>query len=381
MGEEGRVRYLTRSWTPHDARFVEALVRRKWRVDLLRLERLPGEPDVSALPPGAEQLRWSGGTRPFRLHHLPTLVTEMRRLTVQRPVDVVHAGPIPTAGLVAALAGARPLVTMSWGSDLLYEARRSLLVRWSASLALRHSHAVIADCETVRKAAISLGAPADRIAVFPWGVDVDRFRPEPGEGGDPQIGTPGDFVILSSRAWEPVYGVDIVIDAFIIAAQRCPRIHLLMLGRGSLGTAFRELLERSCLADRVTWVGQVGQDELPGYYRAADLFVSASHTDGSSISLLEAMSCGTPVAVSDIPANREWVEQGEQGWRFPDGDAGRLSAVIVEAAASPGQLGAMGRKARATATSRADWRRGADKLVEAYRMAIEASAESAALHA
>ena len=55
-------------------------------------------------------------------------------------------------------------------------------------------------------------------------------------------------------------------------------------------------------------------------YRAADLYLSASHSDGSSVSLMEALGCGLPVLVSDIPGNREWVTDGEQGWLFPDGD-------------------------------------------------------------
>ena len=63
----------------------------------------------------------------------------------------------------------------------------------------------------------------------------------------------------------------------------------------------------------------------------ADLYISPSHVDGSSVSLMEALACGLPCLVSDIPANQEWVREGENGWLFPDGDDERLAGKILAA--------------------------------------------------
>jgi glycosyltransferase involved in cell wall biosynthesis len=101
--------------------------------------------------------------------------------------------------------------------------------------------------------------------------------------------------------------------------------------------------------------------------------VSASHSDGSSVSLLEAMACGKPVVVSGIPGNREWVTPEENGWLFPDGDAASLADRILHAAEQPaGRLSALGHGGRVVVEARADWSRNQRKLLEAYQRAMEA---------
>ena len=98
--------------------------------------------------------------------------------------------------------------------------------------------------------------------------------------------------------------------------------------------------------ERVHFPGQVSQTDLPRYYRSADLYLSASHCDGTSISLLEALACGRPALVSDIPGNREWITPGVEGWLFPDGDETALAEAIEQAASNPWRLSQIGEAAR-----------------------------------
>ncbi len=81
--------------------------------------------------------------------------------------------------------------------------------------------------------------------------------------------------------------------------------------------------------DRVHFGGQVGQKDLPRWYHMADLYISPSHVDGSSVSLMEALASGLPCLVSDIPGNREWIEDGVNGWLFRDGDVDDLAEKIL----------------------------------------------------
>jgi glycosyltransferase involved in cell wall biosynthesis len=103
----------------------------------------------------------------------------------------------------------------------------------------------------------------------------------------------------------------------------------------------------------------------------SDLYVSASRTDGSSISLLEALASGRPVIVSDIPGNREWVEPGIHGWWFKDGDEEDLARIILEAVNQPQQLSEMSRAARQLAEKRADWDKNFPNLLYAYEAALK----------
>jgi glycosyltransferase involved in cell wall biosynthesis len=88
------------------------------------------------------------------------------------------------------------------------------------------------------------------------------------------------------------------------------------------------------------------------------------------VSLLEAMACGRPVLVSDIPSNREWVLPGESGDWFPDGDVDALSAQLRRMVDDPA-LAQYGVGARQVAVARADWDRNFARLLEAYRLAVD----------
>jgi glycosyltransferase involved in cell wall biosynthesis len=103
----------------------------------------------------------------------------------------------------------------------------------------------------------------------------------------------------------------------------------------------------------------------------ADLYISPSHVDGSSVSLMEALGCGLPALVSDIPANCEWVSEGVNGWLFPDGDARALAAKILAALAQRDRWPALGLAARKSAQERADWKRNVRKLFDAYEQSVK----------
>ena len=104
----------------------------------------------------------------------------------------------------------------------------------------------------------------------------------------------------------------------------------------------------------------------------ADLYVSSSHVDGSSVSLMEALACGLPCLVSDIPANKEWIFEGQNGWLFQDGNSEALAAKILAAIENRKSLPEIGHNARIVAEERADWKKNSQKLLQAYQITKEA---------
>jgi glycosyltransferase involved in cell wall biosynthesis len=145
----------------------------------------------------------------------------------------------------------------------------------------------------------------------------------------------------------------------------------MLLGGGSQGARIRQILLNGGVLDRVTFGGQVSQNELPRWYHWADVYISPSHVDGSSVSLMEALACGLPCLVSDIPGNREWVTEGQNGWLFPDGDADQLAAKILQAMGQRIMLPEIGNAARAVAEERADWKKNSAKLLQVYEKALQ----------
>jgi glycosyltransferase involved in cell wall biosynthesis len=363
-----RLLYFTRGYTPHDVRFLERLSREDLEVGYLALESGAGPIDSRPLPPGVRRLDWPDPVTRFTWAAVPRLVRGLRRITSTFRPDVVHAGPVQQSAFIAAAAGVRPLVTMSWGSDLLMEARRGP-GKWAARFTLARSTLFLCDCQTVRRAAGALGMPAERSIVFPWGVDLARFSHGRAARLRRRLGWQKATVLLSARAWEPLYGVDTLLDGFVQAAARRPDLRLLLLGDGSLRPRLLATIAAAGMQDRIHIAGRVDEMDLPGYFREADVYVTASHSDGSSVTLLQAMACGLPAIASDIPSNAEWVEDGT-GWRFRDGDAADLAGVILAASASPAAMRQRGRGARQAAVARADWERNTSMLPDVYRYAL-----------
>lgn len=375
-----KVLYFSRDYTPHDHRFLSALAQTAHTIYYLRLERQSRQLEDRPFPPQVEQVVWRGGRRPVGWRDYPRLLADLRQVIRRLQPDVIHAGPIQSAAFLAALSGFRPLVSMSWGSDMLLDADRSAWMRWVSRFTLRRTTVLAADCRTVQEKAARFGFPAERVVLFPWGVDLARFQPGRAEAFRSRRGWQDAFVVLSLRTWEPLYGVDVVARGFARAARQQPRLRLLLLGGGSQAGLIRSIFEQEGVQEKVFFGGQVSGNDLPQYYQAADLYVSASHSDGSSVSLMEALASGLPVLVSDIPSNREWITPGREGWLFADGDDRELSEGILRAAGQPEGLKEMRLAARRLAEERANWQVNFQRLLAAYQLAVEIEQSSASLH-
>jgi glycosyltransferase involved in cell wall biosynthesis len=254
---------------------------------------------------------------------------------------------------------------MSWGFDLMEDVHRSRWMEHITRYVLRRSAFFTSDAHVTRDKAVAYGMDPERTVVFPWGVDLQRFNVRSAERSDVR-----SFTLFCNRAWEPRYGVDVLARAFVQVAREREDVNLILLGGGSEGHRIRQILMSGGVLERVLFGGQISQTDLPNWYHMADLYISPSHVDGSSVSLLEALACGLPALVSDIPANREWVSEGHNGWLFPDGDAAALARQIAAAAARREDLPGVGRAARRSAEERADWSRNVRKLFEAYEQAV-----------
>ena len=359
-----RILYISKDYGPHDHRFLSALAESSHQVFYLRLERGMRAIESRPVPKGIEQVSWSKALHPARWQEGPRLLMVLRGIIQHVRPDIVHAGPIQTVALLAALSGFHPLLVMSWGFDLMKDVDRNVLWHLATKITLRRADWFTSDCEVTRQKALAFGVPMERTTVFPWGVDLQLFSPE----AFPVVPARSDQVtLLCNRSWEPNYGVDVLAHAFVQVARQRPDIRLLLIGGGSQAELIKGILSAGGVAERVKFGGQVMNSDLPQVYHRADIFISPSHVDGSSVSLLEALACGLPCLVSDIPANQEWVVDGQNGWLFPDGDVQALSARILQAVDQRVEWGRMGQEARRVADSRADWKKNFEQLLQIYQ--------------
>lgn len=365
-----RVLYFSRDLTTHDFRFLTSLANTALDVYYLRLEKQNTSSQENSLPEKVKILPGltddiNNGSENFSL-----LVDQLREIIHQVNPDILHTGPIQSCGFLSALTGFSPLITMSWGSDILVDSEKDFLWRWVTDYTLNKTSVLLGDCQVVKMKAIQFGFSENRIVLFPWGIDLRQYQPGKNLQFRERLGWADKFVLLSNRSWERLYGVEIVAKAFVAAAQSKPNLRLILLGSGSQKKEITKIFEEAGMIDRVHFGGVVAQKNLPDYLRAADLYLSASFSDGSSVSLMEALACGLPVLVSDIPGNQEWIDQDRNGWIFETGNVENLKNSILEIYKTQYKLPIISQEARKTAEKKANWEDNFQKLLFAYQLVL-----------
>ncbi|MHB8540297.1 MAG: glycosyltransferase family 4 protein [Candidatus Acidiferrales bacterium] len=364
-----RVLYVSDGYSTHDRRFLDRLAE--------------SEHDMWYLPCAADLVRHENRGLPDGIHPLAPLseknilpgtaswvraASRFRRVIRKVQPDLIHAGPVQTGGFFAAAFGFHPLLIMSWGSDVLTAPDKSAGMHWITKFVLRRADMALADCDAVREQISSLSPLTDDCIVsFPWGIDSDVFCPKISEIElRRKLGWERCQVIVSTRAFELTHGTMIFLDAMKRVVARGSHVRVLMLGDGSLRTRVESFVESNCLRDKIHVAGQVPEELLADYFAEADLYVSATCCDGSSISLLQAMGCGLPAIVADRYGNREWVVHKENGWLYPAGNPEALAAATLEALDQSQLRAAMGRANVAIVRARANWGLNFGKLLAAY---------------
>jgi glycosyltransferase involved in cell wall biosynthesis len=356
-----RILYFSLGYATHDYRFLKAISDAGHEVYFVQLEGNQRQVESRNVPENVNQVIWKGGQKPFQWKDLISLTLDFRRLTREIQPDLIHAGPIQTCGLVAVLSGFHPTLTMSWGFDLMEDVNKNKFMPLITSYVLRNTDYFTSDANVTRDKAVAYGMNPEKTIVFPWGVDLEHFSQKK-ENKNKE-----GFVLFCNRSWEERYGVDVLAKAFVQVTQKRDDVRLILLGGGSQGTKLRQIFQRGGVEEFVTFGGQISQNDLPSWYHQADLYISPSHVDGSSVSLMEALACGLPCLVSDIPANKEWVVENENGWLFKDGDVNHLAEKILIAMSQREKLYQMGQAGRRSVEKRADWKKNAEALTDVYR--------------
>lgn len=235
-------------------------------------------------------------------------IPRIRKLLRTIQPDIVHALYATSYGLVGALSRAKPFVVTALGSDVLISPFQHHVYKWVLRYIFRKASWLTAMSDPMKEIMISLKADPGKISTVIFGIDPAIFN---AKGRN----TPKDnFTITSTRNFEAVYNIDIFIKALALVNSLIPNLRVNLAGAGSMENQIRELISTLGLDSIVTIHGRLGQVTIADMLRASHLFVSVSSSDGNNISLNEAMACGCFNVVSDIPANRQWVAEGINGY-------------------------------------------------------------------
>lgn len=295
----------------------------------------------------------------------PLCAPLVRGLAQRFAPHVINAHFVPNYGLIAAMINRQPWVLTTWGSDVMTDPGKSPLHRMRTRYVLRRAAYVTSDARVMTEKLIDLGVPKGRVLTFPFGVDIDLFYPRT------QPVLPGPRV-LSNRKLEPVYSVSTVIDAFPAVRETFHDATLTVAGDGALRAELEARANRSIGRSGITFVGGVDHERMPTLLRDHHIYVSTSLSDTTSVSLLEAMAVGLFPVVSDIPANREWINHGENGMLVPVQQPMKLATTISAAWRDQELRENAARFNLQLIREKAEWRKNMEPVHELFRSLVEA---------
>ncbi|MEW6707259.1 MAG: glycosyltransferase [Pseudomonadota bacterium] len=250
------------------------------------------------------------------LRHLPRLARWLK--TVQP--DWLHAHYLTSHGTLAWGAtrffGVRAQIAGSaWGSDILVAPQQSRALRWLTRRVLKACALTTSDSRHMAAQMQALGAR--EVMILPFGLEAMPALPKQKDDG----------LFFANRGLEPIYAPQRVIALFAAIAQRWPQARLVVANDGSLRPALEEQVRSLGLQQRVQFTGRLDARTQDACYAKARWYLSLPQSDAVSVSVLEAMAHGCIPLLSDLPANRELVQHGQNGLIL-DRDDDRLLATL-----------------------------------------------------
>ncbi|MCR4400029.1 MAG: glycosyltransferase [Syntrophomonadaceae bacterium] len=354
-----RIAFLAGHSSVHTVKWVNEMATRGHEVHLITMH------------PGGEPLHTD-----VQVHGLPFRAPagyylnapRLRRLLSDIEPDILNTHYASGYGTLARLSGFHPNLLSVWGSDVFdfpYRSRSSMeIIKRNLAAADR-----IASTSTVMKRQTeSIWHPQREIAVTPFGVDCERFKPA-------RVGPVHDRIRVGTvKRMAPKYGISVLIEAFSIARGRTTRdMELVLVGDGPEEEKLKRQAQRLGIASRVTFVGRVPHRTVPDHLNRLDIYVALSTLDSESfgVAVVEASACGIPVVVSDVGGLPEVVVDGLTGFIVPRNDPEAAAERILQLANDAALRKSMGAAGRRFVLDNYEWNETADRMERLYQVVVD----------
>ena len=294
---------------------------------------------------GLEQAgaRYFGELSPFHLKRFwrtAAQISRLRKLLREEKIDVLHSHFVGVNAWYGALSQFHPAVITVMGGDILgedWEPGPDIRERWLTPYALRNADLITCWSNKLVPIVRRFSGPEVPIEVVHGGVELERFSPGP----RPQylldrLNLPATArVILSPRLMRPLYNLDKLAIAAQSVCAAVPDAYFVfavvpVATEEAYEAEVRDIFARGDANDRVRFVGAIPHDEMADYYRLADVTVSIPSSDGTPMSVLESMACGTPVLVSRIPNyDSHYIEENKTVLMVDPKDPAALATALT----------------------------------------------------
>lgn len=232
-----------------------------------------------------------------------------------------------------------PMAVTFWNGDVTWWAKWTGIERAFKKQIVRHgaqrANAITVNSGAALEACLGYGVMKEKVNLIRYpGVDLQMFKPcsDKAEVRE-QLGMhEGSRIVFCPRGLGGYLNSDVIIEAAAEVIRQFPNTQFLFLVRMDVSDEWDNHLKRAeelGITSNLRGIRNVPWENMPVYYQAADVMVSISSNDSLPNCMLEAMACGTPVIMGDIPQIGEWVMDGENGYSVPPRDASALADRIM----------------------------------------------------
>lgn len=208
-----------------------------------------------------------------------------------------------------------PLILTTWGTDVLVLPEKNPLLKKMVKYCLKNADFVTADAKFMIDKIEELGRSQKNILVN-FGIDYEDVTiPEK------------DNFLYSNRLHADLYNIDQIITESKSFLTKNENWKLIIGARGAKSESLKKLAAETLSENQYEFIGFVDKEVNKSYYLKSKIWISIPSSDGTAISLLEAMGYGCIPIVSDLPANKEWINDGVNGIIYK----GDLEAAIKSA--------------------------------------------------
>ena len=294
-------------------------------------------------------------------------IFKVRKLITKLNPDIVHIHYLGYYGLLGLFSNAKCIVSTPWGSDII-EGKKSFLKRQILLRILNKTKLIICDAYHMRDELKKLNVPHDKINIIYFGVDTKKFvRKDRNLEILNKFNISNEITIISLRSFEPVYDIKTLILAAKIILKQIPDVHFLLCGRGTLEKELKELVHSLSIDNSVHFTGFIDKQLLPSLLSSSDIYVSTSLSDaGLASSTGEAMSCETPVVISDSAENDQWINNKVNGFLFSTKNSEQLAEILINLIKNEPLRKKVGKEGRNIIIKKYDYENEMNKVNDLY---------------
>ena len=217
--------------------------------------------------------------------------------------DLIHIHQINRLAYFVSLAAKKikiPIISTAWGSDVLLIPFKNIFFKFLTTKTLNRSNYVTADSLSMIDSMKQLINSKEKYVLLQYGIDLIEEK----EKLD---------IIYSNRLHKSLYRIDKIIYYFNKFHEKYPNWKLVIAGVGEQTEILKKIVKDNHLESNVEFVGWLNSNENRDWYSKSKIYISIPESDGTSVSLLEAMSAGCIPIVSDLPVSYEWVKDTFNG--------------------------------------------------------------------